>query len=385
MGNDSLEKFMHHIMKMRRLTKIELVNTYWQYAYEIAKTGRLAFIIRGNVSWESEQPDGVTSSNGLWLKSNRYEPVGKHIAEEPVRTYLQWDRNIYEIWGTIAIDIDPNDASASKPLIERAIERATCVNNTMSLLYGASLHWFPAWYTRVRHEPMPPPPGREVTDSWDCLPLSRSQDEQTAIGLRDEHITDSLLPLVDEVETLPPAILTVIKTAIDWHAQANSFASGLNSFVNYWESIELLGNFFYEQLRADTVKRKATKDKKDKIMGILKKGVTPDNCMDLVRRCNEIREPTTRTRILAFLASITDLERMETALFKPDDKTKKSLYKIRNDVAHGKLSEHHFETVESLTRRLIDAQKISREVILLSMKNAAKLRQLLTNHRDRVR
>lgn len=376
---DIFTKFFRHIMSMRQLTKIELVNTYWQQAHEIAETGRLAFIIRGNAAWESECPEGVNDGKGLWLKSNRYEPAGKHIAEEPVRTYLQWDMNIYEIWGTIAMDINPNTASASKPLIEQSLVKAACVTNLMSLLNGVSLRWYPARYSYIRHYPMPPPPERAVTESWDCVSLPRSQDEQTCTVLRDEHILNELFPLVNEVEALPPAVRIVIKTAIDWHAQANCYASGLNRFVNYWESIELLGNFFYKELPADVVQRKTEGEKEKAIIELLKKKViTRKNCMNVVKSCNEIRRPTAQTKVLAFLGIITDRDRMEAALFKPDAKTGKSLYRIRNDIAHGELSEHHFETVEMFSHRLFDAQKISRQIILLSIKNAEKLVRQLT-------
>ena len=373
MTDDSFKKYISHIMSMSQLTEVELVNTYWKQAHGIAETGRLAFVIRGNAAWESEQPEGV-SSNGLWLKSHRYEPAGKHIAEEPVRTYLQWYMNIYEIWGTIAIDLDPNDALASKSLIDQALKKVTCVSNTMSFLYGASMRWFPAVYAYTRHEPMPPPPERAVTESWDCMPLPRSQDESTSILLSDKHITNELFPLVDKVEALPPAVRTVIKTAIDWHAQANRYASGLNRFVNYWESIELLGNFFYKRLPADVVQCKTKGEKEEEIIELLKeKEITRKNCMNVVKECNGIRRPTAQTKILAFLGIITDRDRMEAALFKPDDKTGKSLYKIRNNIAHGELSEHHFDTIELFSHRLFDAQKISYEIILLTIKNAEKL------------
>ena len=376
MTSDSLTRFMHHMMKMRQLTKVELINTYWQHALKIGDTGRLAFIIRGNMSWESERPDGVMGGKGVWLKSNRYEPEGKHVAEEPVRTYLQWYMNIYEIWGTIAVTIDPNDALASKPLIKQALEKVTCINNTMSLLFGASLRWYPALYTRIRHVSIPPPPEREETESWDCLPLARSQEEQTSIVVSDEAITHRLLPLVGEIESLPVPIRTVIKRAIDWHGQANRHTSGLNRFVNYWQSIELLGNFFYDRLPAGVVQRKTTEEKRRDIVDLLKNGVKLDNCMDVVTRCNEIRDPSARARIVAFLKVIADHERIEAELFKPDDKTGKSLYKIRNDIVHGRISEHDFEDIEVLGNRLFDAQKISSEIIWLSIKNAEKIKNV---------
>lgn len=375
MPSDSLSKFVHHTMSMRRITKVELINTYWTHAHEIVDTGRLAFIVRGNLSWKSERRKGVKGINGLWLKSNRYEPAGKHIAEKPVRTYLQLYMNIYEIWGTMDISIDPNDASVSKPLIEQAMEKATCVSNTMSLLFGASLRWYPARYVSIRHESLPlsTPPKREVTESWDCIPLARSQEEQTSTVIGDEHITDELLPLVNRVESLPSSIQTVIKTSIDWHAQGNHHTSGLNRFLNYWQSIELLGNFFYDQLNANVVHRKLPEEKKHEIVELLSRGVTSKDCMAVVKRCNEIRNPPARTRTLAFLSVITDRDRMEAELFKPDDKTGKSLYDIRNDIVHGRISEHHFEEIELLSHRLSDIQKISHEIILLSIIDSRKI------------
>ena len=79
---------MRHIMSMRQLTSVELVNTYWQQARQIAKTGRLGFIIRGNISWKSKQQDGIISDD-LWLKTNMFDPIGKHYATNSLRTYLQ--------------------------------------------------------------------------------------------------------------------------------------------------------------------------------------------------------------------------------------------------------------------------------------------------------
>jgi len=361
---------------MRQLTNVELVNIYWQQAHQIAKTGRLGFIIRGNLSWESKQPEGITGSNDIWLKSNKYEPAGKHIAEEPVRTYLQWYMNTYEIWGTIAVKIDPNDAPTSKPLIEQALAKVTCISNTMSFLCGASLRWFPASYAWTPHEPMSPPPEQAITESWDCIPLPRSQDESTSIVVNDEYITNQLLPLVDKIEAIPPAVQTVIETAMDWHAQANRHTSGLNRFVNYWESIELLGNFFYPRLPADVVGRKTKKEKRDEIMRLLQGGVTSDNCMDVLKTCDESREPSARTKICAFLSLITERP-MEAILFEPDAGSGKSLYKIRNLIAHGEISEHDFETVAALGHRLVDAQSTSEEIILRSIRNAEKLDRLM--------
>jgi hypothetical protein len=183
MFGNSLEQFMRHSMSMRQLTSVELVNTYWQHSHKIADTGRMSFIIRGNVSWESDQLDGI-SSKSLWLKTNRFDPIGKHITTDPLRTYLQWYMNLYEIWGTININIDPTDAKISKPIIEKHIERIAGITNAMSLLFSASLHWIPALYSEITHVPLPSLPHTDEYKSWDCTPLRRSQDEHIGIEVK---------------------------------------------------------------------------------------------------------------------------------------------------------------------------------------------------------
>jgi hypothetical protein len=169
---------------------------------------------------------------------------------------------------------------------------------------------------------------------------------------------------------------------LDWHASANRFSSGLNRFMNYWSSIELLGNYFYKTLPADMVQRKAMNQKRKAIMHIVEDGVTCENCIDVIRKCNEIREPSARTRMLAFLKNIANqekkentlfIQKMEKELFMPDEKSGKSLYTIRNDIAHGSMSEYDFEAVEAIRRRLFDAHKISREILIRSITKSKEL------------
>ncbi len=376
MSFDSLEQFTRHIMSMKRLTSIELVNTYWQQAHQIADTGRLGFIIRGNLSWDSKQQEGIFSDD-LWMKTNRFDPVGKHIATNPLRTHLQWRMNLYEIWGTLNLDIDPNDAQVSKPAIEYAIEKISSVTNAMSILFGVSLRWIPASYGIVKHRFSSSLPEREEYDSWDCLPLQISQDEHTSTILTDEAILHEVIPLLHILEDLPTNIRPIILTALDWHASANRFLSGLNRFVNYWSSIELLGNHFYPLLQADIVKRNTKQQKREQILTMIKKGITLDNCMAVIQECNQIRDPPARTRILSFLGIITNRARMRKLLYEPDEKSGKSLYDIRNDIAHGNISERDFETIESMRHRLFDARNISREIIIETINKAECLEKYM--------
>jgi hypothetical protein len=369
MNNAEFIGFAKHIQSMYKLTKVELVNTYWTYANEISETKRLAFIIRGNAQWKSESSEGIFDVNyGVWLKSNIYDSNGQI-------DFHQIHSNNFEIWGTINVDIDPMDSTNSRLNIEQALEKVTSITNTLSLIFGISLRWYPARYLYINLS-TPNKVDQKVTKEWRCISLPRSFEEQTSIVIDDESISKYLFPNNNIIEGLPSDIRTVIRTAIDWHASGNYHLSGLNRFLNYWKSIELLAHYFYRELPAQTVGRKTKRQKKDAIIKILEnEKIEENNCMDLVKICNEIRNPTIREKIQSFLFVIKAPDGMKNTLFEPDEMSEKSLYSIRNDIVHGKLSEHHFNSIELFTHKLTDIQKMSIEIITLSIMNKNNLIQ----------
>jgi len=98
-----MSKWFQNILDMHQLTKIEKIKRYWNNSEQIAKNKKIGFIIRGNLTWESDKEDWVESSDGLRIKSNLFDPRGKHYNENPLRSYLQFYMNSYEIWGTLTI------------------------------------------------------------------------------------------------------------------------------------------------------------------------------------------------------------------------------------------------------------------------------------------
>ena len=298
--SDKHVPFIQHSLNMLTLTRVRLINTFWQHGHEIAQTGRLAFIIRGNSVWESESTDGISHDNRLWLKSNRYDENGKSIFQDPVRLYLQLQMNSYETWGTINVSLNPLKVDESKQIIEGAINTIGLAINGMSFLFGASLHWIPARYIRIsrisdRSIPVEP----VETKDWICLPLPKSQDDHSSVVLKDDHIKNLLFPFIHQVANIPAHIRPTIETALDWHAHANRFASGLNRFVNYWASMELLGNFWNVQLS----KKRVLKELKLEIYEKLR-FATEDNCLKLVRECKEMDEPPIKTKLKALLDTV---------------------------------------------------------------------------------
>jgi len=272
--------------------------------------------------------------------------------------------NSYETWGTINVSLNPQKVDESKQIIEGAIKTIGLAINGMSFLFGASLHWIPARYIRIsrisdRSIPVEP----VETKDWICLPLPKSQDDHSSVVLKDDHIKNLLFPFIHQVANIPAHIRPTIETALDWHAQANRFASGLNRFVNYWASMELLGNFWNIQLS----KKRVPKELKLEIYEKLKLA-TKDNCLKLVRECKEMEEPPIKAKLNALLDTVViDTQKralIKDALFKKDVKSKKSSYDIRNGIAHGNVSEAKLEPVQLITHQLPYAQGISYEIIM---------------------
>ena len=102
-------------MRMYRLTRNEIINTYWQHLEEVAANGFVPFILRGSLCWESPENKRVESETGsVWLQSEYYNPIGKPITDEPVKVYLQWYLNLYQIWGGMYANADPQNEEVAK-------------------------------------------------------------------------------------------------------------------------------------------------------------------------------------------------------------------------------------------------------------------------------
>jgi len=375
MTNDSFIKFIEHTQAMKKLTNSEIINNYWLHAQSLSETKRIGFIIQGNLQWHSDEANGIDFDTVARLKSYYHDPIGKHIAVEQVRNYLQMYFNMYEMRGTLPIEIDANNPVNSMPIIENAVKSIILLCNSISTLFGSSLVWSPAIYAKVKVRPMPPPPEdtTESHDEWVCVPFKQKQEESSSTIIKDNHVLSMIIPFFSNLNTLPENVKTPIATSIDWHSQGNKHTSGLSRFVHYWESIELLGTYFYQNLSKGLVSRKSKHEKRSEILKLIHDGVTESNCTSVVADCNEIRQPTAKTKIVAVFKNIFEEENVIEDLFNPDDISNRSLYQIRNDIAHGNISEKDFADKSMCHRRLNDAHNISRKYILAAVSKASWL------------
>ena len=368
--DDSFRKFIEKTTKIQQLTKDEIVQQYLGRLPCVSKTGKLPFIIQGNLQWKSQSENGIYS-NGIWLKSNLYDLAGKNLFNNPVKNYLQMYLNTYEIGGTIDIDVSQDDLENAKDKIIHALNKITILKNSISLLSESSLDWCPAMYMEVEVLDEPSPPKKDKTKEMRFLPLQKSQEHHSSYIINDDHVK-SILNFTKSVGRVKEPIATVLKTSMDWHADGNRHQSGLGRFVSYWASIELLGNYFYKNLKPNLIDRKNKSKKKKLILDVFSDDLSKDT-FQKVEKCYFLISPPIKEKICSFLSFISGSNGWEKALFSPDADSGKSLYKIRNDIAHGSISGHDFEEVASLQKRLDDMGEMSRKVVLITLDNMKKL------------
>lgn len=361
MVNSGLAEFAQKMLSMRKITMNNLINTYWLFENEINESNQMGFVIHGNIQWKSTR-DWVDCPDGMLLKSNMYDPSGKHILDSPVRNYLQSNMNIYEIWGLIPTDINGKDAASSEPILVDNIKRINFITNSFSFLYGASLEWYPARYWKVRQINISHPPEKEETEKWVCVPVSRSQAESTSSVIQDKDIKLIFQPFIQMVDSIPDGrgnFKEIIQTAISWHSFGNRFTSGLYSFNSYWSSFELLANWFYN------ISEKISRNEKRKaIMRIISDEITLENCLPKILECSEIINPTARMKLEKLLENLPEGDTIKKTIFSRDNVIKKSLFDLRNEVAHGKISDDHLKLKGHLQVMLRYARIASRRIIL---------------------
>ncbi|WP_404370431.1 hypothetical protein ACIHQR_10330 [Corallococcus coralloides] len=370
--DDWLDKQAERHFAMQKLTGDSVLHRYWEFAEEHVKNGFLPFVIKGGVAWKSDSGTRMLSPGGsLWLES-RYDDldIGKAVSSG------------HEIWGGRSITLDISNVEDSRTRIEDALEEIALVSNAISLRTGASLNWFPARHLEVivrgGNEGLTTPgnPIQERKVSMN-IALSRHYEEQTSAIISDDTVTKDIFNLIEHIKLIPSKrAQDTIKTAMSWHAQAGIIPSGLNRFLNYWSSIELICHSFYENLPDEAVGRLQRRDRDAKLAELMAAPIADNERARAVLDWSEIVRPTARTKItkvFKLLYPADGGEHMNNSLFKKDPESRKSMIDIRNDIAHGNSSEYDREFVSLISDRLPIIRDLSQDVIIASINKAKTL------------
>lgn len=212
------------------------------------------------------------------------------------------------------------------------------------------------------------------------LPLPRRQEERVSTHVQDEYVADELYPLFHYARSVRNNELgALVRRALSWHATGNYIGSGMNRFVNYWESVELLSHFFYRKLPRALTNRPSKSDKKDQVLQILEQQATRRNCLQIAQQCGMVVPPMPRVRTVleSTLPVITGQADLAKALFTKDGKSGRSLYAIRNDIAHGNHCDHELEFTDLVDERLHEMRCFSRDVLWRMLERIPSLEEYL--------
>lgn len=196
----------------------------------------------------------------------------------------------------------------------------------------------------------------------------------------DNWVEKVLKPLVSVLVRVPdPDVRAVLESAINWHAQANSLHD-LGRYVHYWASIELLGAFFYRYLDPQYAGRQAPSDVEAKVLRMLL-DMNSKNYRSTVKDCHQLLHPSIRQQILALCGIVLPIESQVRGLLFGTKRTKagapvdgaRSMFDIRNDIAHGNISHHMRDYLDKNSDVLERFRAVSQDIILATLDHAAEL------------
>ncbi|HEX6368947.1 MAG TPA: hypothetical protein VF006_08440 [Longimicrobium sp.] len=360
-----LSEFNERLQSMHRQTYDDVVSLYWQIAREFGD-GYLPFALIGGLNWSAEHRHRLyTHDRRAWIKAGPTDDDTSHL-RSIVTTH---DRLLS---AGVRAEIDPANPSQAREAIQKAITEVTLLADLLALRFDAPVQWHPARY--LGGFPVANP---SELENRDVIPASRFPEAMTNTGITDDHVERQFLPLFSVVSALgDSAFGLVVRTAISWHAQGFTIQAGLSRYLAYWASVELLGAFLFDRLPRNITGRKTKPERRRAITELLERPVTEDyDCFDLVDDLIELKQPTVRTKVLVLSHWTGDRESLERALFAKVDGY--SLYKIRNDIAHGNVGAHHHDFLEVVRRRLDEMKSISRSIIINVLRHSAEISSLL--------
>jgi len=359
--------------EMRSRTQDEMVQKLWQFCDD--GMGHLHFVLETPTKWETTKP-AWHDFGFAELSPDRCDPPGSgpaHVLPPRVNT-LGCRVEITPI----RLDAPENGRSE----ILKAIRSAQVLADVFSLLstqpavLRAARRMEGSWSSDLAPRDPPSPPGGKTH----FLIAHEPNEELMSRIVSDEWVDTRVGIAAQYLASIPDEhVRRTVEAALSLHAQANALR-GQGRYLHYWASIELLGAFFYEYLDASYLGRATQAETETSVLRKLL-DINSKNYRDTITECHRLLRPTARQQIIALAKLVlpgrpeirkTLFDKARDAKGRPVEGAR-SMYDIRNDIAHGNVSpllrEYFDENVEVLER----FQGLSQEFILAVLGNATAL------------
>jgi hypothetical protein len=357
---------MDKYFAMRRLTNDEQMLQVWQHVQNGQR--ELAFIIDGYVTWETSRTEPLSLSFGTLHPQLDFPRLNEFR--------LPSCRNRYGL--CIAVEpFDVDDISKSHEQLREAFSKATLVIELMSLASGRGVNLVPAQRLEISvGDSVQPVVGVQPDSFARFIPIPPPVENTSAI-IDDDWLKEKFTRAFEAMSGVHDTeVLKTVRNSIAWHASANSIFNP-SRFVQYWASIELLGTFFFDYLNPNIMERKPDAVRHKEISEELL-DLSSSNYLEKIRKCSALLDTTAREKVIA-LARVVGLDKdhIRKKLFAKSDgrprDADRSLYEIRNDIAHGNVSPIDWAYFDTHRDKLSDYQRASADFIFAVLGNLEQL------------
>lgn len=357
--------------EMQELTNDDVIQEIWSHWGE-QTPGRVDFVLRGHVAWESRLDEEIDVGVG-WIRPTVYEPVRSGPDFEDFGSAIRE----YGAGVPVKCTIDSKAEEASREIFG-ALSRISLMADVLGFLTGFSVQWRPARLVECVYGGPRRDGGSAATIHTKRFMRIDPHQELTATVLDDDYMRNVFGRVVRDIWTMPEPIGPILQTAVSWQAQAAN-VRGLGRYVHYWASVELLAEFLDANLPASVTKRTPDSEIKQKILENLL-SVDGQNYMKKVEACGELARPSVRGRVKRIAALI---EFDEARLFSAP-KGDKSLYQIRNDIAHGNVSHSDRTYISRHSKQLERFPEAARDFVVGVAQRARVIAKEFAQLHDRV-
>lgn len=321
----------------------------------LSEEQKFYFLVESDLSFDVEV---VEFSGGIVLKpwpQPHYRLDGRNITDpETQQIFEQLREGRYSIIGEYP---SFHDLTNIGPQVLEATHQIDHCLAVLGFVTGAKIHWYPTVSGYRPNSKTKPTPAMSMSTV-----LAQGQANQAKL-------------VWETLNSLPEDDRETIIAAIDWHWQGHNSPSVLNSFESFWKAIEGLSttwrdklgtkkddapiNLILSEIEKTEWKRYLTGDKSEI-------NLPTSKIPRFVRFVSGFVNPTARSNITTVFNHCFN-QKEATSLVRSLFDGKPSMKDLRDEIAHGLVTEADHEKKSLIERKIPELEKISRKFIIASL------------------